>query len=151
MDRLLSRTDPIQGTTSTETYQYDLAGNVDKITSRKGQVTRYQYDGLNRMIFAGFGAVGTPPTATYDSTINYSYDAANRLLQAVDSLSGTITRTYNDQTATITEATPQGSVTYKFDAVARRTQMTVAGQQPVNYSYDAANRLITTMQIVALA
>jgi len=146
MDRVQSRTDPIQGTMSTESYQYDLAGNVDTITSRKGQVTKYQYDGLNRVTFEGFGAVGTPPNVTYDSTINFSYDAADRLLQAIDSLSGTITRSYNEQAKTISETTPQGTVTYTLDAAGRRTQMTVTGQQPVSYSYDDANRLLGITQ-----
>jgi len=146
MDRVQSRTDPIQGTTSTETYQYDPAGNVTQITSRKGQVTQFQYDGLNRLIFRGFGAVGTPPNTTYDSTITYSYDAADRMLQAVDSLSGTITRSYNEQTRTISETTPQGTVSYTIDGAGRRTQMTATGQLPVSYSYDDANRLLGITQ-----
>ncbi|MGC2421016.1 MAG: RHS repeat domain-containing protein, partial [Candidatus Acidiferrales bacterium] len=39
------------------------------------------------------------------------------------------------------EVTPQGSVSYAYDAASRRTSMAVSGQSPVSYSYDNANRL----------
>jgi RHS repeat-associated protein len=146
MDRLQTRTDPLQGTTSTESFQYDLAGNLEKFTDRRGKVTCYQYDALNRQIFVGFGTIGTPPTASYESTITYNYDNGDRLLQAVDSWSGTITRSYNDQARTFSETTPQGTVGYGFDAAGRRTQMTVTGQTLVAYAYDDANRLLGLSQ-----
>jgi len=146
MDRALTRTDSLQGTTSTETFEYDAAGNIQKFTNRNGQVTTLQHDPLNRRIFTGFGTLGTPPTASYDSTVTYSYDKGNRLVQATDSWSGTITRTYNEQARTISETSPQGSVSYAFDAAGRRIQMTVTGQQPVTYAYDDANRLIGLTQ-----
>jgi YD repeat-containing protein len=49
---------------------------------------------------------------TYDdaSTTSYTYDAGNRQIQIVDSLSGTITRTYDNLEHLTAETTPQGSV-----------------------------------------
>jgi RHS repeat-associated protein len=40
----------------------------------------------------------------------------------------------------VSETTPQGSVSYQYDAAGREIQMTVAGQPPVGYTYDNANR-----------
>jgi YD repeat-containing protein len=42
--------------------------------------------------------------------------------------------------------TPQGTVSYTYDAAGRRTSMTVAGQSTVNYTYDNANRLTQITQ-----
>jgi RHS repeat-associated protein len=142
MDRLLTRTDPL---TNTERYQYDAAGNLIQFTDRRGKITTYTYDSLNRKTLAGFGtAVGTP--TTYDSTITYSYDTGNRLASAVDSVTGTITPTYDKLDRIISEQTAQGAVSYTYDAAGRRTQMTVAGQAGVNYAYDNANRLMQITQ-----
>src|SRR5215469_7729401 len=67
--------------------RYDKNGNLLTFTDRNNQVTTFQYDHLNRKTFAGFGvAAGNPPT--YQSTINYTYDAGNRLTQAADSVAG---------------------------------------------------------------
>jgi YD repeat-containing protein len=44
------------------------------------------------------------------------------------------------------ETTPQGSISYTYDAAGRRTSMTVVGQPIVNYTYDNANRLIQITQ-----
>jgi YD repeat-containing protein len=41
----------------------------------------------------------------------------------------------------IQEITPLGSISYSYDAIGRRTSMTVAGQPTVNYEYDANSRL----------
>ncbi len=41
----------------------------------------------------------------------------------------------------IQEITPLGSISYTYDALGRRTSMTVAGQPEVNYQYDPAGRL----------
>jgi RHS repeat-associated protein len=41
----------------------------------------------------------------------------------------------------IEETTPEGTVTYSYDAADRRTAMGVSGQTGVSYSYDAADRL----------
>jgi YD repeat-containing protein len=44
------------------------------------------------------------------------------------------------------ETTPQGVVSYGYDAAGRRASMTVAGQPQVSYSYDDANRLTQIAQ-----
>ncbi len=154
MDRLSTRTDALGQVNSTghqETYQYDKAGNVIQVTDdRRGKITTYCYDGLNRRTFAGFGTV-TPPGAcaagaNYESTIISAYDGWNRLTQAVDSASGTTTRTYDDVQRTMTETTPQGTVSYQFDPAGRRTMLTASGQAPVGYTFDDANRLVQLVQ-----
>ena len=61
-------------------------------------------------------------------------------------LAGTITRSYDALDRLISEVTPQGSVTYAYDAAGRRTSMTVSGQSTVNYSYDNANHLTQIAQ-----
>jgi YD repeat-containing protein len=66
---------------------------------------------------------------TYESTITHSYDAGDRLIQAVDSVSGTITRSYDALDRLTSEVTPQGSVSYPYDAARRRTSMAVLYQR----------------------
>jgi RHS repeat-associated protein len=135
MDRLSSRTDPLGGR---ETYTYDLGGNLDTYTDRRGIVTTYKYDELNRRIFVGFG---TQPGPTYESTVSYTYDAANRLVQVSDSISGVVARAYDDLDRLVSETSAEGTVSYGYDAAGRRTTLTIAGQAPINYAYDDANRV----------
>ena len=49
----------------------------------------YAYDLLGRRTQAGFGASSTT-NPVYESTIAYTYDAANRLTQIADSANGTL-------------------------------------------------------------
>ena len=140
MDRLAARTDPLN---RTESYQYDGDGNLTQFSDRRNEVTTYTYDNLNRRAFSGFNTQAGP---TYESTINYTYDAGNRLTQAVDSVTGTIARSYDGLDRLTEETTPEGSVSYSYDDAGRRTSLTVAGQTAINYSYDNANRLTQIAQ-----
>ena len=141
LNHVQTRTDPLQN--PIETYQYDLMGNLTQFTDRRGKVTTYSYDGLNRRTFAGFGTQAGP---TYESTINYTFDAGDRLRQTVDSSSGTITRGFDDLNRLTSETTPQGAVSYTYDAAGRRQTMTVAGQPVVNYTFDPAGELTQISQ-----
>lgn len=143
LERLESITDHVG---SMESYDYDENGNLTQFTDRRGNITTYKYDHLNRMNFTGFGTAGTSQNPTYDSTITYQYDLASRLTTAVDSLTGTITRSYNDGARTLTEETPQGSVSYSFDKAGRLTSKSVSGQQAISYTADNANRLTQITQ-----
>jgi len=134
MGRLISRTDPLSNAGS---FVYDGNGNRTGWTDRRGKVTIYQYDGLNRRIFEGFGQNGS----NYESTIAKTWDGGNRLTEVSDSISGVIARAYDGLNDLTDEQTPLGEVMYAYDAVRRRTSMTATGQSAVNYSYDAANRL----------
>ena len=140
MDRLATRTDPL---TRPESYQYDGNGNLTQFTDRRGKVTTYSYDNLNRRTFAGFGMQAGP---TYESTVNYAYDAGNRMTQAVDSVTGTLRRGYDGLNRLTSETTPQGSITYTYDLAGRRQTMTVAGQPVVNYTFDNGGRLMNITQ-----
>src|SRR5689334_9484326 len=93
--------------------------NLASHTDRRGKVTAYQYDALNRRTFVGFGQSG----ATYESTINYTWDGGNRLTQVADSMAGTITRTPDGLDRLSSETTPQGSVGYTYDNAGRRLTM----------------------------
>jgi RHS repeat-associated protein len=137
MDRVLTRTDALQGVSSAEQYEYDKAGNLTKVTDRRGKMNVYTYDALERRTFAGFGAVG----GNYESTTGYTYDSGNRLRQVTDSLAGTITLDLDELDGLTSIATPQGTVTYTNDEVGRRESMSVPGQSTVFYQYDDADHV----------
>jgi RHS repeat-associated protein len=137
-DRLATRKDPLL---RTETYQYDSTGNPTGFTDRKGQATTFGYDSLSRKIFEGFGTTVQGKTTSYQSTITHTYDAAGRLTRSVDSLSGTVTRIYDNLDRLTQEGSQMGTVSYSYDAAGRRTGMSVTGQPMSSYSYDDADRL----------
>jgi YD repeat-containing protein len=94
-----------------KTYAYDGNSNLTQQTDRHGKVTVYQYDGLNRPTFAGFGYSGT----CYESSIGYTWDGGDRLTAATDSIAGTIARTYDGLDNLTDEQTPQGEVSHTYD------------------------------------
>jgi len=143
MDRVQTRTDPLlRG----ESFDYDPNGNLVSATDRKGQVTSFTYDPLNRLTLVGYNTVVNGGVTSYESTTGYTYDAGNRMTQAVDSAGGTITEAYDNLDRLTMETTPEGSISYGYDLAGRRISMTVAGQPQVNYSYDDANRLTQIAQ-----
>jgi RHS repeat-associated protein len=133
MDRLASETDALG---RTETYQRDLNGNVIRFTDRRGLVSTFGYDGINRIMSAVLGG---------SESIQYSY-AGPDLLQAADSVGGSVVFGYDGLDRVTSQTTSQGSVSYSYDAANRRTGMSVSGQAPIGYGYDNANRLIQETQ-----
>ena len=143
-DRLASKTDPLSHTVS---YGYDGANNLTQVTDRNGKIATFGYDGLSRRTTAAYGQtlVGGTPSSP-DATVSYTFDAGNRITQVVDSVGGSVSRSYDSLDRLTSETTPQGSISYGYDAASRRTSMTVAGQSAVNYAYDNANRLTGVTQ-----
>ena len=137
-DHLQTRTDPLL---RQESYVFDQLGNLTSFTDRRGKLSTYQYDGLNRRTLAEFG---TPPT--YESTVNYYYDGGDRLTSVVDSSSGTITPVFDGLNRLTSETTPQGSVAYTYDNDGHLTKAQVTGQTAVAYYYDNASRLYQVTQ-----
>ena len=72
--------------------------------------------------------------------------AGKWVTQIVDTVNGTITRTYDGLDRLTSETTPKGSVSYTYDNANRRSTMTVAGQSAVSCTYDNANRLTQITQ-----
>lgn len=143
-DRLISKTDPLQ---QSELYSYDAVDNLAQLTDRNGKIAAFTYDGLSRRTSAAYGqtsAGGTPGAP--DATATYTFDAGSRMTQIVDSVGGTISRSYDSLDRLSSETTPQGSISYGYDNAGRRTAMTVAGQAPVTYSYDNDSRLTGVTQ-----
>ena len=135
-DRLSTRTDALN---ASDTYAYDGDSNLTQHTDRNGNVTVYQYDGLNRRTFAGYGYNGSTYTA---GTVSYTWDGGNRLTKAVDSVAGTINRQYDGLDRLTQEQTPQGIINYTYDGANRRATMAIVGQSTTNYyCWDNANRL----------
>ena len=71
-NRVTSRTD---GLGASESYGWDGNSNLISHTDRRGKVMVLKPDALNRIWFAGYGQNG----GGYESTINYTWDAGNRL------------------------------------------------------------------------
>lgn len=139
MDRLQYRQDPLG---NSEMYLYDANSRLLWFTDRNGLITGFSYDSIGRRVFTGFGYNGSG----YDSTINYTLDGGNRLTVVNDSLNGSITRNYDGLDGLLSEVTPQGTVSYTYDADERRQTMTVAGQPVVHYTLDPDSRLTQIAQ-----
>jgi RHS repeat-associated protein len=137
MNRVYKRVDALG---NADNYQYDLNGNLTCHTDRKGQISIFGYDGINRRTSAGYGATNCTSTS-FQNSIAYTYDGGNRLRTAADSIAGTASLNYDGLDDLNYESTPQGTINYTFDAARRRTSMTVTGQTIIKYGYDAASHL----------
>jgi RHS repeat-associated protein len=134
MDRLESETNPLEDAAE---RSYDKAGHLTEEVSRSGKVNEFTYDALGRLAKASYGVEGE----VAESTIEYQYDDADRLVGVDDSASGEYVLDY-DELDRLTEITgPQGTVGYLYDDAGRRTAMALPGQEPLVYEYDDANRL----------
>jgi RHS repeat-associated protein len=147
-DRLVNR---IAASGSGETFAYDEDDHLKTHVDRRGRVADFQYDGRGRLRCVGYGRQSGAPadcatSSNYEHTIGYVYDAADRVLQLIDSITGTLTRTYDGIDRLMTETPTLGpSVTYAFTKHRRQT-MTVAAQPAICYGYDDADRLVSLQQ-----
>jgi RHS repeat-associated protein len=150
-NRRTSRTDALG---RAESWTYDGEGDVLTYTDRKSQTTAYTYDALNRVNLITYADA---------STVTPSFDAGNRLTSVADSVSGTIDRYYDGLDNLLEEDTPQGTVSYTYDAASRRETMQVPDSGGIHrstcgtslcdpsaltasYIYDAADRLTQIYQ-----
>jgi len=131
--RQISRSDALN---QSENWSYQN-GALLNYADRKGQLTQYQFDALNRASLVTYNDA---------STVTPTFDAGDRLTTVVDSVSGTITRGYDGMDRMTQEQTLQGTVNYTYDAAGRRATMTPASQGQITYTFDNADRLTNIVQ-----
>ncbi|MGH7964524.1 MAG: RHS repeat-associated core domain-containing protein [Candidatus Binatia bacterium] len=106
----------------------------------KGQLTRHDYDLLNRR---------TLTTYHDTSTIAYAYDGANRLTQINDSTDtgDPITCEHDTLDRLTSESSTRERISYGYDIAGRRTSRTLGvGNTSASYGYDANDRLTQITQ-----
>ena len=142
LDRIETVADPAGAVTQ---YSYDEIGNLASVAYPNGVVSTYTYDTLSRLnvlthhkgatILASYtyavNAVGdrTRVTAADSSFVEYDYDVLRRLTRESH---------FNPASTKLAEWR------YTYDAVGnRRSLLNLAGQETL-YSYDAADKLLST-------
>ena len=96
------------------TYSYDGLGNIESVTDGDGNVTRYGYDGLNRLV--------REDDELRDVTTTFSYDGGGNLLAKT---------TYEYTLGSL--GSPLGSVTYAYGNSAWADQLTAYDGNAITY------------------
>jgi RHS repeat-associated protein len=133
LNRLIKRILPLG---MAELYTYDQVGNRVTRADFRGKQTTYDHNSMNRLISK------TPDPTLGEPVTSYSYTPAGDRAAMTDA-SGTTLYTHDARHRLLTKATPQGSLTYTYDAAGHLASMRSSNLDgvSVNYSYDAANRL----------
>lgn len=134
LDRMTLRTDPLGFAIA---RSYDARANLTALTREDGAAETAVYDGLSRRT-----QVVTP-----DNTLVYGYDAYGNLTLAADDDTG-VSFTYdarNRIATTTTDGTvgpqPEVTLTYTYDELDRRTQLTDSLGGVYGYEWDQEDRL----------
>ena len=152
------RTKKIYPDTKFELYTPDAEGNIEAIKDRRGNVTQYRYDKLNRMDLITYPGAG-PPTKEfkYDplgrlteiidergKTTSFEYDDAGRLKRRTDPLNHAWQYDYDSANNLEKETDPENHVTeYHYDASNRLARVTAPGTtNDTVFAYDAEGRMI---------
>ncbi len=138
LGRLLTRTTDGQ----TTSMQYDVAGNLTRITQADGSYINYEYDQADRLI------------ALEDNSgnrIEYTLDAAgNRLEEHIKDPGGQLTYSHQSSFDALsrlhTSTGSSGQTTeYGYDPNGNLTQSTDALNRSSSHSYDALDRLTNSL------
>ncbi len=127
-------------------YRYDKSGRLLEAVTQDGHITRFHYDALGRVVQEYNVAKGRKPVLrknTYDALGNrlrtqldgdtpiaYEYDAFNRLRAIVEKpspMAGLLGRSMRTE--------------FAYDALGRRSQITLPNAATTRYAYDAAHRV----------
>ena len=122
-----------------ETYAYDDANNKTALTDFNGRTTTYGYDPLNRLTSRTPDAsfVGAP-------AVTFTYTATGKRKTMTDA-SGTTTYGFDNRDRAISKATPQGTLTYAFDASNNVNSVVSsnAGGTNTGYGWNGVNQLLS--------
>jgi Rhs family protein len=123
------------------TYDYDLIGNIQSLqTNTAGIITNeyYQYDGLNRLNWAGDRTFDQKASAT---GTQWSYDEAGNMTEIQKLVNGTTQEDLVLGYDLANRLWSRGTTNYTNDEFGNRT-IKNAGSITSNYSYDSEQRLI---------
>ena len=118
-----------------ESFTYDVVGNVATHVTFNGETIAYQYDAMNRL------AAKTLPGG---NTVSYTYTATGQVATVADAR-GLTKYTYDERDRVTKVEHPEGGVvSYTYDPAGNRASMTTQwGSEAAKttlYEYDAANR-----------
>jgi RHS repeat-associated protein len=138
LNELTSTTLPDGALTQTRTY--DLAGNLLTLDNFNGKTTAYAYDPLNRLLSK------TPDPSLGEPIESFTYTATGKRLTMTDA-SGMTTYAYDSLDRLTSKATPQGTLSYTYDAAGNVASMTSSNPNGISvaYTYDQLNRLATVV------
>jgi len=129
------RTLPLQ---QSEFYSYDSLGNLQHKRDFNGYTTSFTYDGLDRLLLK------IPDPSLSQPTISFTYTPTGQRA-SMSYASGSTTYTYDNRDRLKIKATPEGTLSYTYDA--HGNVLTIASSNAdgaaMTYSYDVLNRLAT--------
>jgi len=144
LNRRFTRQLPLNSTQ--ETYIYDAAGNLKTKKDLNGKTTTYAYDTLNRLI------TKTPDPSLSQPAISFTYWPTGPRHTMTDA-SGPTTYTIDNRDRVLTKATPEGALTYTYDA--HSNVKTIASSNTngasATYAYDGLNRVASVVDNRLLA
>jgi RHS repeat-associated protein len=121
-----------------ETYNYDELGRLHTKTDFNGKTTTYNYDARDRILSK------VPDASLSQPTISFTYFATGPRKTMSDA-SGSTTYTYDNRDRMLSKATPEGNLSYTYDA--RGNVLTINSSNvngaSMTYTYDVLNRLAT--------
>ena len=138
---LIQTTDPLLSTT---TLAYDSSGNVVQSTDAEGRATRFQYDGLNRLIkiMAANSSLSDPACGSKGVTC-YEYDDKGNLTQVTDARDSVTIFEYDSEDRLIKTTNPLGSFDiFTHDANGNLLSTTDRNGQTIDFQYNAVNQPI---------
>ena len=108
-DSLGRRTKRILPGGQSESYTYFVTGRLQGKTDFNGNSTTFTYDAMNRLISK------VPDPSLNQPTVTFSYTATGQRLTMTDAI-GTASYVYDNRNRLIEKQTPQGRLTYTYDA-----------------------------------
>src|SRR5262249_23500276 len=135
-NRLIKLTYPLL---NSESWSYDVHGNLASHTDANGKVATFNYDALNRLTEELHGA-------PFNKTIRLDYDGASNLKFVDD---GTVKIQFPEYDTLnrlkrvdwLVNNQPFKSIRYEYDAASNREQLTGPEGEVFKYVYDENNRL----------
>jgi RHS repeat-associated protein len=136
-DKLNRRASRMLPLNQTETYTYDAVGNLATKIDFNNLQTTYSYDRLNRLLTKVPDATLSQPTDTF------TYTPTGKRATMADASGTTNYSSYDNRDRLKTKATPEGTLSYTYDA--HSNVLTLASSNTngasLTYTYDVLNRL----------